>query len=518
MKNKNTKYHKLLDRQFRKYFPKDDNEISLEMEDFLNRVNLTYINNEEDQHQNKHIFDLVSKEYEAINEKLQQKQNETEAVIKNLLSALGKKSDNENTNLVQEDLIQLSHLVSKEIQLRKETEVELLEAKLIADNANISKSNFLSLISHEIRNPLNIIIGLTHLLKKERHLDSQKEYINALSISSSNLKQLINDVLDFTKIEAHKVELISENFSIRDLITELQNSNIAEARLKGLEFQCKLDGNVPDFLVGDKMRLNQVLSNLVSNALKFTKKGRVTLELVHLETSDSESKFQISVQDTGIGMSSKSIASVFEDYTQADKTVSRDYGGTGLGLSISKRILDLMDSTLKVESTVGEGTRFYFNLTLPISTIPNLTKKVSSQHNQPTSNKHVLVVEDSEFNYLVVGSLLERIGIQSTHVRTGETAVELMQNNTYDLILMDIHMDGIDGFETSKRIRVFDEHTPIYALSGSLTEENKAKCEQIGLNGFFSKPIDPDMFIHAISSHLEKTHNNHLSTKSDTKR
>ncbi|MGB1037760.1 MAG: hybrid sensor histidine kinase/response regulator [Bacteroidia bacterium] len=486
------------------------------MSEFLDRINLTYINNEEDQHQNKHIFDLVSKEYEAINDKLQLKQNETKAVIKNLLSALGKKIENSetSTDLVQEDLVQLSHLVSKEIQLRKETEIELLEAKLIADNANLSKSNFLSLISHEIRNPLNIVIGLTHLLKKERHLDSQKEYINALSISSSNLKRLINDVLDFTKIEAHKIELISESFSLRDLITDLLNSNVAEARLKGLQFHCNLDEKVPDFLVGDKMRLNQVLSNLISNALKFTKSGKVILEVVQLGIKDNQSNLQISVQDTGIGMSSTSIASVFEDYTQADKTVSRDYGGTGLGLSISKRILDLMRSTLKVESTLGEGTRFHFNLTLPISKSSGESEKEIPISKQTNVNSNVLVVEDSEFNYLVVGSLLERIGVQSTHVRTGETAVELMQNNSYDLILMDIHMDGMDGFETSSRIREFDKHTPIYALSGSLNEENKAKCKEIGLNGFFSKPIDPDSFIETINDYLKNT----LKSKGDVRK
>jgi len=319
------------------------------------------------------------------------------------------------------------------------------------------------------------------------------EKVNTLNNSAENLLVLVNDILDYSKIEAGKLELIEQNFNPNSLVKSL----VAENQYRAIENEDKLifNSEIPDGQIyfGDKMRIGQVLNNLISNALKFTHKGTVRVNITRLEQKGNREKIRFSIEDTGIGISSDFLPQLFDMFTQATSTSTRKFGGTGLGLAICQSLLKLMQSKLEVESIINEGSTFSFNLELE-----NKGMTMDETINQPKiqeqslTNMHVLIVEDNMVNVFVCQNFLKKWGVISDVAENGELGVEKVKANQYDCVLMDIQMPVMDGYEATRKIREFNTDVPIIALTASALLEKKEKTLMVGMNDFVSKPFRPD--------------------------
>ncbi|HEY5824654.1 MAG TPA: PAS domain S-box protein [Cyclobacteriaceae bacterium] len=397
----------------------------------------------------------------------------------------------------------------RNISERKKVEEDLLKAKEKAEEATLAKSQFLSMMSHEIRTPLNAIIGITNIMLDEKPREDQLESLKLLKFSGENLLTIINDILDFSKIEAGKIELETISFNIRELFQH--HVNLLEARVqdKGIEVQLLTDKNIPELLLGDPVRIGQIINNLVSNAIKFTEKGYVEISISQLKkTSDQKSDLLISVKDTGIGIPKEKLESVFESFTQASSDTTRKFGGTGLGLSITRKLLHLMGSEVNVESQYGYGSTFSFELTLETSTeIPAGKEKSISAHSHFSSAK-ILLVEDNRVNQIVASNFLKKWGIELTIANNGKEAVNLIVKKGFDMVLMDLQMPEMDGYEATRTIRQMgDEYfknIPIIALTASAMMEIKEKTAQVGMTDYVSKPFQPEELQSKIGKYLKK--------------
>ncbi|MCT4582911.1 MAG: response regulator [Flavobacteriales bacterium] len=513
----NSNYHKLLNRQIKKYLKDPDLQQNKELQDFINAVNSSYINNDNYLELNKNAFDVASQEYEEINQKLQIEKQFTQQAFKELLTVLrNSRTLYEKEKLEEGDLLTITSLVQQEIKNRKRTEEQLRKAKSEADKSNQSKSDFLSTMSHEIRSPLNVIIGISHLLSEEKHLETQQKYLSALKINANNLKLIIDDILDFSKIESGKIELEESSFSIAQLLGEIKDGNLLLAQERENQIILSHDNNIPDHLLGDKVRLGQVVTNLVSNAAKFTSKGKIFITSTLVDESHSYSKIKISVKDTGIGIPEEKQKAIFEEFRQASSFTSREYGGTGLGLAITKKLLEMMGATIQLESQSGKGADFFFileiekDLTNHINNEQLMDKGSSILSEEPAK---ILVVEDASFNYLVINDLLKKENIETVHAENGLIAVEEIKRNEqeYDLILMDVQMPVMNGLEATQEIRKFNKTLPIFALTASSTTEQKNKVYHAGMNDFLTKPIDPNEFVKKIKKALVNIKNKKIS-------
>ncbi len=379
------------------------------------------------------------------------------------------------------------------------TELKEIEGKLI--NANKTKDEFLSTMSHEIRTPLNAVVGLSNLLKLNVHLPEQDKKITALNFSAQHLLSLINDILDFNKINAGKLELDKEEFSLKELLNGINDSFGVAAKEKGISLGMKYALNIPELLLGDRMRMNQVLSNLVSNAIKFTHEGKVIVDVDVLEQTKDRVKLKITVEDTGIGIPEDKISSIFDTFTQVHKNRNSQYGGTGLGLSISKKILELHDSELLVESTIEEGTCFHFEIEFDVSDrkIAHVDSSTNSIENDQLDDLYVLLAEDNKINVLVIEQFFKKWGIKMDVAENGREAIEMLKKNQYDLVLMDIQMPEMDGLEATRLIRESKDpsynQVPIIALTASALKEDLDRTTRAGMNDYLRKPFDPrDLF------------------------
>jgi len=383
----------------------------------------------------------------------------------------------------------------RDISSRKQRELELVQMKEKAEQAAKAKSQFLSVMSHELRTPLNAVIGITHLLLQSQPREDQQEDLRTLQFSGESLLHIINDILDFTKLDSGKIELSSIDFNLRDLTQSLYQSFSFKAKEKSIVFDVEYDERMPFFVKGDSFRLSQVLNNLISNAIKFTREGFVKLKVEMIERQGASYVTRFSVVDSGIGIPEEKQEKIFEQFTQADSDTTRLYGGTGLGLSISGRLVELMGSSILVSSTPGKGSDFHFTLLLQHGnkTDPaSVTAKVVPKGNEQFKNKMILLAEDNVFNANIARRFITGWGAQLEIVVDGRQALEFVSRRKYDLILMDVQMPVLDGFACTRKIRKHFKDVPIIAITASPKNEIIHEIMSCGMNDFVSKPFKPN--------------------------
>jgi PAS domain S-box-containing protein len=383
----------------------------------------------------------------------------------------------------------------RDISTRRQREQELVQMKEKAEQAAIAKSQFLSVMSHELRTPLNAVIGITHLLMQDHPREDQQEDLRTLQFSGESLLHIINDILDFTKLDSGKIELSAIDFSLRDLVQSLYQSFSFKAKEKQVIFDVEYDEKMPFVVKGDSFRLAQVLNNLISNAIKFTQRGYVKLKVEM--TSDQGSSFttKFSVVDTGIGIPADKKEKIFEQFTQADSDTTRLYGGTGLGLSISAKLVELMDSRILVESQSGEGSTFHFSVVLHQGIMSDTlapVQKTVAKSNDQFKHKLILLAEDNLFNANIARRFITGWGADVDLVVDGRQALEFAFRKRYDLILMDVQMPLLDGFACTKKIRKHLKDIPIIAVTAAPKNEVIHQITSCGMNDFVSKPFKPN--------------------------
>jgi PAS domain S-box-containing protein len=385
---------------------------------------------------------------------------------------------------------------ARDITKRKEFEKSLQESKQKAEEATMAKSKFLSMMSHEIRTPMNAIIGLTNLLLEESLSSEQKESLEILKFSGQNLLKIINDILDFSKIESDKIELECVDFDLYKSIQSVKSLLGQRTREKNIDLIINYDNGLPQFVKGDSVRLVQVITNLMGNAIKFTEKGHVELSVTRAGFEHGKHKIKFAVKDTGIGIEADKIQSIFERFAQADNDTTRKYGGTGLGLSITKSLLSLMGSDVHVESHPGKGSTFTFEVLMEAGLIPvpRTTEKFENDDFRDNSTT-VLLVEDNRINQIVATKFLVSWGIRVDTANNGKEGLEMIRKKTYDLVLMDVQMPVMDGYEAVLGIRALEgtyfKEVPIIALTASAMLGMRDKVIAVGMNDFITKPFVP---------------------------
>ncbi|WP_428740246.1 ATP-binding protein [Tenacibaculum sp.] len=373
----------------------------------------------------------------------------------------------------------------------KVTEIEL-------QKASKSKDEFLSTMSHEIRTPLNAVTGLTNILLMEDHLPEQIENLKALKYSGEHLLGLINDLLDFDKIKSGKVKIIEDDFSLNYFLENIKTHFTLRSEEKGLEFKLIQKNDIPNNVIGDKLKLTQIIKNLLSNSLKFTEKGSITLSVKNLGIKENKVKLKFKVIDTGIGISKKEQESIFESFIQANSETSVKYGGTGLGLSISKKLLNLQGSDLKVKSQLKKGSTFSFVIEYKISN--RLTvfepEMIKLQPDYEPITINVLVAEDNKLNALILKRFFLKWNVKYKIAENGKEVLAIYKDFDFDLILMDLQMPELNGYETTKIIRALPDkqkaNIPIIALTAFAQTDIKRKTKLHKMNGFMSKPFNPE--------------------------
>ncbi|CAL67310.1 tetratricopeptide repeat-containing hybrid sensor histidine kinase/response regulator [Christiangramia forsetii] len=377
------------------------------------------------------------------------------------------------------------------------------EAKVEAENLSLLKTRFFSTVSHEIRTPLYGVIGLTSLLLEEKSLGKHKSDLKSLKFSADYLLALINDVLQMNKMESNEVNLESVSFNPRDLLNSILNSFEFTRVQNKNELHLDFDENIPSFLLGDSIRLSQVLMNLVGNAMKFTERGNIYFQVKQIDGDKDHSKIYFEIRDDGPGIPESKKKVIFEEFSQLDNS-NYNYQGTGLGLPIVKRLLKLFNSKIKLDSKEGEGSTFSFSILFDVDTAKAETIKIEedSYLHEYSGKKCILIVDDNRINQVVTRRILEKKDFICEVAGDGMQAIELVKNGNFDLVLMDVNMPGISGLEASKKIREFNKIIPVLALTAVEVEEIREEIHDAGMSGIIIKPYDVQQFYQIVYKHL----------------
>jgi chemotaxis methyl-accepting protein methylase/signal transduction histidine kinase/chemotaxis response regulator CheB len=477
------------------------------------------------------IFDLGNKQWnipklrEVFTDILTKSKSFENFEVTHVFSSIGEKIMQLNAHLIiqkvkKEKLILLAIVdVTKQKLIKR----QLIEAKKIAEEAKIeaekltktaelalnAKQQFLSNMSHEIRTPLNAIIGFTKVVLKTELSLKQQEYLAAIKISGDTLITLINDILDFAKVDAGKMIFEQTPFKLKDSVAAMVHLFETKIREKNIDLIQEFDVKIPELVIGDSIRLNQIIMNLMSNAVKFTCKGSISIFVSLVKETKHKIVVEFSISDTGIGIPVDKMTTIFENFQQVSSDTSRLYGGTGLGLAIVKQLVERQEGTIKVKSKIGEGSNFCFTLPFlkPNSKTSNLlTENVIPEIIESDINHiKVLVVEDISLNQLLMKTILDDFGFERDIASNGKIAIEFLQNNSYDIILMDLQMPEMNGFEASEYIRTkMNSKIPIIALTADVTTVDLAKCKAVGLNDYIAKPIDEKILYDKIIELVKK--------------
>lgn len=388
----------------------------------------------------------------------------------------------------------------------KKIQSELEEAKKIAEDATQAKSNFLATMSHEIRTPMNAVLGLTNILLKTELTYKQYDYLSKIDRSAFSLMGIINDILDFSKIEAGKIQLENIPFDLESLLDSLSNNIALKAQEKGLEFALRIHPNVPLNLIGAPLRIGQILTNFCSNAVKFTSKGEVVITVSTNDLQDERVEIIFVIKDTGIGIDSVKLKKLFSAFQQADSSITRKFGGTGLGLAISRKLSDLMNGKIWVESVEGKGSKFYFSVVLGVQ---NLQKRKKFIPAPDLRGMKVLVADDNESSLIILKEILTSFSFNVTTVSSGQDAIQKLREHSkdpFELMLIDWKMPGLDGIETTEKINdEFSNHAPVIVMVTGFGKEDIAhKASEIGIQGFLTKPVSSSNIFNLIMKIFHK--------------
>ncbi len=381
---------------------------------------------------------------------------------------------------------------------------ELTLAKENAEKASLAKAQFLSTITHELRTPLYAVTGLTHLLLEESPTENQKEHLNSLKFSGEYLLSLINNILDLNKLEANKVEVMETSFNLRkrisDVLVALKNS----ADDKHTKIHFDFDPEIPKKLKGDPLIISQILINLIGNSIKFTSEGDIWIKVKKTQQENRHVSLYFEIKDNGEGITREKQKTIFENFTQGSTQINRKFGGTGLGLSIVKNLIGLLDSQIHLESELGKGSKFFFELKFEALDLPKNPekKKTEPASNDVMENKRILIVEDNKINQMITRKILEKHKVLCDVADNGTIAIDKVKKNEFDLILMDIHMPGISGIEATVEIRKFDEDIPIIALTAVTLDDNLDEFFLNGFNDIIPKPYKTEEFFAKINKYL----------------
>lgn len=411
-------------------------------------------------------------------------------------------------SLLTLSLYKNNNLRARANDLLQKKNTELMTAKENAEKASMAKAQFLSTITHELRTPLYAVTGLTHLLLEESPTPNQKEHLNSLKFSGEYLLSLINNILDLNKLEAKKVEMHDTSFNLRKRISDVLIALKNSAEDKKTKLHLDFNEEIPRKLKGDPLKISQILINLIGNAIKFTENGDIWVRVKKLSQKGNHLHLRFEIEDNGVGIGKEKQKAIFENFTQGSLQINRKFGGTGLGLSIVKNLLTLMNSEIHLESELGKGSVFYFELEFEAveMKIPGIDPKpvepVKLPSNEILHFKKILVVEDNKINQMITRKILEKHKVICDTADDGTIAIEKVKQEKFDLILMDIHMPGISGIDATIEIRKFDQKIPIVALTAVTLDEN---LDEFFLNGFtdiIPKPYKTEEFFHKITKHL----------------